>query len=279
MQATRELKGRRLSSPEGRRLLGLASLEGRRLAAINPVLGAIARWLGLGPKTKTPDTTKEGEEVWEALDELLLEDFLREDPKRPALKVNSLAIDSGAYTQRVYQWVRKYGRTARVNAIKGRTGQGTFLGIPSLVDIMAHGRRIVKGCRVWPVDSGLGKEEVYGLLNHEPPLDEERAFPPGYCHFPAYGPEFFKNITSEVLVRRRVKSGKIALDWEVLPGRRNEPLDCRVYARAAAAILGIDRWTGQHWDQLLRGTSGEDDPEPRERKRGGGRWQRGRKRT
>jgi phage terminase large subunit GpA-like protein len=31
---------------------------------------------------------------------------------------------------------------------------------------------------------------------------------------------------------------------------RNEALDCRVYARAAAIALGIDRWSESRWKQL-----------------------------
>ena len=31
---------------------------------------------------------------------------------------------------------------------------------------------------------------------------------------------------------------------------RNEALDCRVYARAAAWILGADRWTEDTWASL-----------------------------
>jgi len=33
---------------------------------------------------------------------------------------------------------------------------------------------------------------------------------------------------------------------------RNEALDCRVYARAAAWILGADRWSDKQWDELER---------------------------
>ena len=39
---------------------------------------------------------------------------------------------------------------------------------------------------------------------------------------------------------------------------RNEALDCRVYARACAWLMGVDRWDGAKWDdlraQLMPGT-------------------------
>jgi phage terminase large subunit GpA-like protein len=38
--------------------------------------------------------------------------------------------------------------------------------------------------------------------------------------------------------------------WEKEPGRRNEALDCRVYARAAASIFGLDRFEERHWRRM-----------------------------
>jgi phage terminase large subunit GpA-like protein len=38
--------------------------------------------------------------------------------------------------------------------------------------------------------------------------------------------------------------------WVVGPNQRNEALDCRVYARAAASIYGIDRFAERHWREL-----------------------------
>jgi hypothetical protein len=66
-------------------------------------------------------------------------------------------------------------------------------------------------------------------------LDEGRELPAGACHFPQYGEEYFKQLTAERLVTRIVK-GFPRGSWEKERGRRNEALDCRVYARAAAAI-------------------------------------------
>jgi phage terminase large subunit GpA-like protein len=48
------------------------------------------------------------------------------------------------------------------------------------------------------------------------------------------------------LVTRLVK-GFPRASWEKEPGRWNEALDCRVYARAAASIYGLDRFEERHW--------------------------------
>ena len=52
------------------------------------------------------------------------------------------------------------------------------------------------------------------------------------------------------------------LEWQKLR-ERNEALDCRVYARAAAWIAGADRWTDAMWRNLEQqvGASGETEDE------------------
>ena len=66
---------------------------------------------------------------------------------------------------------------------------------------------------------------------------------------------------AERLVTRMVK-GFPRGSWEKEPGRRNEALDCRVYARAAAAIYGLDRFEERHWrrmEEALARTVERDD--------------------
>ena len=84
------------------------------------------------------------------------------------------------------------------------------------------------------------KSELYGWLRMKPPIELE-PYPPGYCHFPELGPDYFKQLTSEHLVRVAERTGHVKLEWQVSPGRENHWLDCRVYARAAAAVAGLDR--------------------------------------
>lgn len=66
---------------------------------------------------------------------------------------------------------------------------------------------------------------------------------PRYCHFPArddYGEAFFKGYLSERLVYND-KAKKNPWQWEKIPGHeRNEALDCRNYANAAAVLLKAD---------------------------------------
>jgi phage terminase large subunit GpA-like protein len=63
----------------------------------------------------------------------------------------------------------------------------------------------------------------------------------------------------------RIVKGFPRASWEKEPGRRNEALDCRVYARAAAAIYGLDRFEERHWrrmEEALARTVERDDDQP-----------------
>ena len=64
------------------------------------------------------------------------------------------------------------------------------------------------------------------------------------------------------------------LQW-VKRYERNEPLDCRVYTRAAAAILGLDRLSPQRLAQMGGATAKKREPRGDEnggRRRGGSFW-------
>jgi phage terminase large subunit GpA-like protein len=60
-----------------------------------------------------------------------------------------------------------------------------------------------------------------------------------------------KQLVAEQLVTVKTRRGFTRLEWQRLR-ERNEALDCRVYARAAAWIAGIDRWTERRSHELER---------------------------
>jgi phage terminase large subunit GpA-like protein len=93
---------------------------------------------------------------------------------------------------------------------------------------------------------------LYGNLRKDKPTDTQleqgETYPPGYCHYPKYDAEYFKQLTAERLVTVKDKRGFPHREWRKLR-ERNEALDCRVYARAAASACGIDKFTPSHWAQ------------------------------
>ena len=188
--------------------------------------------------------------VWEKLTGLLNESFTTESGLE--LPIMQLAVDSGFATIEVYQWARRQG--GRVLVIKGDSRAPSLIGSASPVEVGPMGAKLKRGVRVWPVNSGMAKEELYRWLRQDRPTDEDVAkgipFPSGYCHFPRYSEEYFKQITAEQLVTKIVK-GYRRHEWQKMR-ERNEALDCRVYARAAAGRVGIDRFQEKHWADLER---------------------------
>jgi phage terminase large subunit GpA-like protein len=105
---------------------------------------------------------------------------------------------------------------------------------------------------VWGAGVSFIKGEFYQLLNTPPPTDEELIqnnglYPVGWSHFPEYSEEYFKQLTAESLVKK-VSKGRTVFEWQ--QNGRNEALDCHVYNRATASILGIDAFGERHWKKF-----------------------------
>lgn len=172
------------------------------------------------------------DESWLKLDELLARDF-------GGAAIRMLAVDSGFRTNTAYNWARRHPMN-RVVAIKGSANARAIIGTPSPVDVHVNGKRLARGYKVFTVGTDVAKSEIYGWLKLPRP-EEGAAFPPGWCHFPEYGEEYFKQLTAEHLVSKQNGRGFTVHEWQVQPGRQNHWLDCRVYARAAVQLLGLDR--------------------------------------
>jgi phage terminase large subunit GpA-like protein len=111
--------------------------------------------------------------------------------------------------------------------------------------------------RLWKIGVSMIKSELFNFLKQR--KNEDGSIPTGYMHFPEYNTEYnteyFKQLTAEQLVTRIVK-GYPKRIWQKTRDR-NEALDCRVYARAAAIALGIDRWSESKWEHLVSHTAAE----------------------
>jgi phage terminase large subunit GpA-like protein len=171
----------------------------------------------------------------------------------------AVAVDSGGlHTQMVYAFVK--GSAIRrtpfglqtLLAVKGQAKfDATILGVPTSQEVNWRGQRIPGGVKLWPVGSSAAKSLLYGRLKIEAPG-------PGYVHFSAELPEdFYDQLTSERLITKYVR-GFGRLEWQLQRGRRNEALDCFVYAYAAAVHLGLHRMRPADWakcrEQLHKAT-------------------------
>ena len=165
-------------------------------------------------------------QVWEDLDRVLSSPYTMEDGT--ALFVAAALQDAmGHFTDEVYRYT-KAREYRRIFSSQGRAGAGK----PVLGTMSKNTKK--SGAQLAPVGVDTVKDQLFTWLKLE-----DRA--PGFCHFPKseeYGEEFFKQLTAEKKVKK-YRNGLV--HWEYKKIReRNEALDCRVLARAAVNLVGMD---------------------------------------
>lgn len=191
----------------------------------------------------------EDPKTWEKLDELIDRDFEHESGGR--FRIRLTAIDSGYATAEVYRWGRRQG-SDRVMVVKGMDSVNNVIGVPKAVEVDLGGRKVKDGVYLWGVGSYYVKKELYAWLR----LDKQDEPRPGFMHFPDYDESYFLMLTAEEL--RKTKNRRGFTVWQFVKIRpNNEALDIRVYSRAAAACLGVDRFTDKTWEALETQARGE----------------------
>ena len=164
---------------------------------------------------------------------------------------------------------------SRVIPIKGKDKLDMIFSPPKAVTVTKAGKKI-GGTKVWGVGSSFIKSEIYGMLKVV--KDHEKGtVPDGFCYLPKREPYYFRGLTAEELQIITGRKGYREYVWKKMY-ERNEPLDCRVYARAAAAVVGIDNWSDERWSRER--LEAVPDPElfavvvkpPAKRKRGPSIW-------
>lgn len=180
-------------------------------------------------------------DVWDRLAMLPGSTWEREDGILLPLRL--MAVDTGYNTSKAYEFCRRFNPT-QVIPIKGQDKQNVMVVPPRQVDTTAAGDKIGK-LKVWNIGVSMIKSEIYGRLKLE---KENGVAPRGYIFFPQYDEQFFRGITSEQL-QVVIKNGFKKYEW-VKTYHGNEPLDCLVYSRAAAAVVGIDRMSEDYFNRI-----------------------------
>jgi len=186
------------------------------------------------------------EPVWARLTPVLERQY--EGPTGRVWPIECAAIDAGYQTQAVYAYVRARG--PRVIAVKGMPSHlAPALGTPTRQEVTWPGKR--GGVMLWPVGVWSLKAEFYANLRKTiAGPDADGQFAGGTVHLPRDADErYLKQLTAEYLLARE-RRGFLIQDWVLARGQRNEALDIRVYAAAAAAHLGIDRVTPAGWIKI-----------------------------
>lgn len=158
--------------------------------------------------------------VWNSLDAWLK--HVRRRQSGTDAHVDAVAIDSGHATSHVYEYCKRHKRSRCTRwAIKGRGGPA--IPIWSSKASRSNKQRV-------PVHT-IGVDDAKWTIYQRLAIDEAG---PGFCHVPEdRDPEWYEQLTAEQRVRIEKATGP-HYKWQLRKGRkRNEALDCRVYALAA----------------------------------------------
>lgn len=187
----------------------------------------------------------EGSEIWEEIAMMLNETFIREDGL--VLGVNMALIDEGHHKNDVYAFCLRMGLN-KVMPCKGSATLKTPISSPSAVYIKRDGKKseILKHINV---NTDYYKTALYAYLQLSKNDENPILGPKLYCHFPNNYPlEHYKRLTVERQIVVPTSRGFSKLAWQKPSGARNEQLDVRVYAMAAATLMGIENFTDDDFD-------------------------------
>lgn len=154
---------------------------------------------------------------WQNIDDYLLTPSPRVDGV--SVEVMATCIDTGFHTQKVYEFAGPRFRRG-VYAVKGLSRPGTPIWSKK------PSKQNRGAVRLFTIGVDAAKDLIYQRLG-------QATEGPGYCHFPT-GRDFgyFEMLTAEK-VRTKYSKGFPQRVYELPSGKRNEALDCRVYAYAA----------------------------------------------
>ncbi len=179
-------------------------------------------WLWLDGDPKKPA-------IWQALTKIIeRRRYKRDDDK--TLGVIYAAQDSGGHhTNRVYAYSLRHARHIAVKGYVRLREDTPFLYKISLKKLTSAGNGKAK-VKLHNIGVNAGKDMLLDMISKT--LDGERCLFWPYDLMCNYDANYFEQLTSE----KRTNTAK-GVRWVLLPGRKNEALDCRIYAMYAAHLL------------------------------------------
>lgn len=184
--------------------------------------------------------------VWRALDQLLATPIPSDHGCQLAVSAASIDSSDGNTSDAVYTYVRDRQRY-NILAIKGASVDSRDREIyskpPQSQDTNQSNTKAARyGLRVHIVGTHKAKTLIDGRLRL-------LGSGPGRMHwYSEIRADYYEQLTNEVLAPHPRNPSKMV--WQVKAGRRNEALDCEVYALHAARSLKTHLLREPEWDQL-----------------------------
>jgi len=183
------------------------------------------------------------EEEWEKLDRAVLDvSFINRYGVE--MKVLAMGVDTGGHhTHVAYQYCRTR-KHRRVLAFKGSKFQGRPIipSRPSPQDVNVRGQVIRAGVDLWHVGTDTAKGAIFSKLMADAGAEHDDM----RFRFPGDLPDdFFQQLTAERYDTTKQR-------WVKPRHKRNEALDCTVYAVAAACHpeIRIDKLRDKDWEKI-----------------------------
>jgi phage terminase large subunit GpA-like protein len=219
-------------------------------------------------------TADRNDPVWAALSSYL--DRAYEHASGATLTVATASIDSsdGATSDAVYDFVRRHrAHRCKVMAVKGRAGDAEIFALPPAKSIdQGVGNKAARyGLRVYTVGTERAKDLILGFTADGGRIKRcDRSADgvvrtgrgAGRMHwYSGVRPDFFEQLAdSEVKVPSAKVRGKRV--WTLKTGKRNEALDCAVYAEHAARAARLHLYNAAQWQALERSLQTPAAPAP-----------------
>ena len=170
------------------------------------------------------------------------------NPDRVPIPIHKLCIDSGYNASDVYDFCRNLDHDKFVPIKGGHQSQTTIFSSAKFTNKTELGESLDQ-VRYYMLGVDVLKDEVYSYLKKTKDVDDPLG-PPGYCHFPGLYPEtYFMGIAAE----KKITEFRDGFPYRKYVNEygRNEPLDARVYARAALALSGYEEYGDEALDMIF----------------------------
>lgn len=241
----------------GMRLTLGADIQGNRIALV------VVAW-GRGEESWRVywgeiygNTVDHDDPVWTELEQFLFRPYRHASGAEIHIEAASIDSSDGNTSDAVYWFCRKH-RHRGVMAIKGFE-DGEIFRQPKPID--PSGRRLSKASRyglaVHPVGTSKAKDLIIGFGDIGGRLrlcanaaDGKTGTGAGRMHwYRGIRGDYFEQVTAEVKAPMRGKQ-RNRLYWQVKQGKRNEALDCEVYALHASRKLRVNLMTEAQWQMI-----------------------------
>lgn len=160
------------------------------------------------------------------------------------LGADRIAIDGNAYTEDVWEWVKKHPASLVMMVRGNNTDAAPLLQQVRKERHRKTGKILRYSKRFFSFNASVLKMGLYRNCKKEDPLDT------GYIAFPTgLEDEFYRQFTAERRVARKNKDGFEVYNWEKDPTQANEALDTMNQAQAAAIRFGVQSMPEAMWDR------------------------------